>query len=282
VRFRPQNPCGLELSFDPPFIEGPIDVTRGARISFQETIRVPDELPPGVRELDCSVRILADGNLIGIQTIHVDVGCELHVLDFESEDDLNLRLDNGQALSTPPEFGRLVAISGSGANLGPAIFDSTPGGPNDPSPNHDLLIGQGNILLLQDSSRPAQSVPGYFDVPVDDPDGGELVFDFMAPADPRSVLLADINPPPNLGASVTLIDELGLQRVYTIQPGWTGPFGDAGPHRLDLTTLAPQPGNGTPRWALASQDQGFQQARVVRIVFHMTGNGALDELVFCQ
>jgi hypothetical protein len=282
VRFRSLNSCGLELSFEPPFIDGPIDVTRGARITFQETIRVPDELPSGVHEIDCSVRILADGNLIGVQTIHVDIGCQLRVLDFESEDDLSLRLENGQAISTPPEFGRLVAVSGTGPNLGPTIFDSTPGGPNDPSPNHDLLIGTGNILVLQDSSRPAQGVPGYFDVPVDDPDGGDVVFDFMAPADPRSLLLADINPPPNEGASVTLVDERGLTRVYLIDPGWTGPYGDAGPYRLDLTTLLPQPGNGTPRWARARQDKGFEQTRVVRIVVHFTGSGALDELAFCQ
>jgi hypothetical protein len=99
---------------------------------------------------------------------------------------------------------------------------------------------------------------------------------------PRSVLLADINPPPNQGASVTLVDEAGGTRVYDVEPGWTGTYGNAGPHKLDLTTLAPQPGNGTPRLARAVETPGFLQDRVVKIVVHMTGYGALDELEFCR
>jgi hypothetical protein len=176
----------------------------------------------------------------------------------------------------------MVSISSLGNNLGPAIFDSTPGGPNDPSINSDMLIGRGNLLLLQDSRRPQQSTAGIFDVVTDDPDGGDLVFDFHAPIDPRSIELVDINPPPNRGASVTLYDGVGRARVYAVQPGWTGGYGNAGPHRLDLTTLAPQLGNGTQRWATASQDAGFTQTDVVRIVVHLTGYGAIDDLTFCH
>jgi len=282
VNFGLENPCGLELTFDPPFITGPIDVTQGAQISFEETIHVPTSLPPGTNSLDCSVAITADGNLIGVQTIHVNVECSIYVLDFETEDDLATPLGNGQTVSTPPEFGVRVAVSGAGANLGPATFDSTPGGPNDPSINSDMLIGHGNLLLLQDSARPQQNPAGFFTQVTDDPDGGDMIFDFVAPVDPKSVLLADINPPPNLGASVTLIDGSGLTRVYSVDPGWTGTYGNAGPHRLDLTTLLPQPGNGTPRFARAVEDKGFLQTDVVRIVVHMTGYGAMDELTFCQ
>ncbi len=203
-------------------------------------------------------------------------------LDFETEDDFTTPLGNGQALSTPPEFGNLVRISSAGANAGPATFDSTPGGPNDPSLNHDMLIGHGNMLLLEDDWHAfAQTNPGFFDVVTDDPHGGDLIFDFLQPVDPQSVLLADINPPPNLGASVTLTDGSGKQRVYAIDPGWTGGYGNAGPHQLDLRTTVPQPGNGTPRFARATEDEGFQQDDVVRMVVHMTGFGALDELVFC-
>jgi hypothetical protein len=176
----------------------------------------------------------------------------------------------------------MVRISAAGANLGPATFDSTPGGPNDPSLNSDMLVGHGNLLLLQSDLHSGQSSPGFFRQPTDDPDGGDLIFDFLAPVDPRSLLLADINPPPNRGASVTLTDENGLTRVYAIDPGWTGTYGNAGPWQLDLTTLKPQPGNGTPRWARATELEGFQQARVVRIVVHLTGYGAIDELVFCR
>jgi len=208
-------------------------------------------------------------------------GCTSTVLDFETEDDFVTPLGNGQVIDS--EFGDLVVISGAGANAGPATFDTTPGGPNDPALNDDMLIGHGNVLLLEDDWYGwAQSTPGFFDNVTDDPDGGDLIFDFTSPVDPRSLLLADINPPPNQGASVTLVDEAGSTRVYSVEPGWTGTYGNAGPHKLDLTTLAPQPGNGTPRLATAVETPGFLQDRVVKMVVHMTGFGALDELEFCR
>jgi len=282
VTFEVENDCGLDLSFDPPFIQGPIDVSLGAQVTFRETICVPADFPLDQSSVDCSVRILADDVLIGVQTIHIDVGCQLYTLDFENEDDFATPLANGQHIAAPDEFGRMVVVSAAGANLGPATFDSTPGGPNDPSLNSDMLVGHGNLLLLQSDLYPRQDAPGLFRQPTDDPDGGDLIFDFLAPVDPRSLLLADINPPPNRGASVTLTDENGLTRVYAIDPGWTGTYGNAGPWRLDLSTLKPQPGNGTPRWARATEDAGFLQARVERIVVHLTGYGAIDELVFCR
>lgn len=200
-------------------------------------------------------------------------------LDFETEDDLVTPLGNGQEIDT--EFGRLVRISSAGANAGPTTFDTTPGGPNDPPLNHDMLIGHGNVLLLQDDSYSfPQTVPGFFDVVSDDPQGGDLVIDFLQPVDPQSVLLADINPPPNLGASVTLTDGSGRTRVYAIEPGWTGGYGNAGPWLLDLTTTVTQAGNRTPRFATATEDAGFLHANVVQMVVHMTGFGALDELCF--
>ncbi len=280
VTFAAENPCDLGLTFDPNVIDGPIDVSLGARVDILETICVPPEITSG--SLACEVRFFADSVLLGSQRVRVDVGCSLHVLDFETEDDGTTELVNGQAIATPGEFGRLVNISGAGPNLGPVAFDSTPGGPNDPSINSDMLIGHGNLLLLQDSARPQQGAPGVFTAPTDDPQGGDMVFDFLAPVDPRSILLADINPPPNQGAVLTLFDEGGLTRVYDIEPGWTGTYGNAGPHKLDLTTTVPQPGNGTPRFARATEAPGFQQDRVVKIVVHMTGYGALDELTFCQ
>jgi hypothetical protein len=280
VTYRAENPCGLQVSFDPTEIIGPIDVTFGAQVTFQETICVPSQVPAG--GIDCTVHILADDVLLGIQRIHVGVGCRMHVLDFETEDDGTTALLNAQAVVSPPSFGNLVSITGAGHNLGPAIFDSTPGGPNDPSINSDMLVGHGNMLLLQDSRRPHQTVAGIFDEVTDDPDGGDMVFDFPVAVEPRSVLLADINPPPNRGASVTLTDVNGKSRVYAVQPGWTGTYGDAGPWMLDLTTLAPQPGNGTPRFATATQDAGYLANRVARIVVHMTGYGAMDELWFCR
>lgn len=206
-----------------------------------------------------------------------------YTLDFEHEDDFETPLVNGQAIAAPDEFGTLVVISAAGANAGATVFDSTPGGPNDPALNDDMLIGHGNLLLLQDGARAGQSAPGVFDHVTDDPQGGDLVFDFVAPVDPESLLLVDINPPPNKGASVTLHDAAGRTRVYTIPPGWTGAYGDAGPWRLDLRATTPQVGNLPGlKLARAVQSPGFEQENVVRIVVHLTGFGALDELVFCR
>jgi hypothetical protein len=202
-------------------------------------------------------------------------------LDFETEDDFTTAIPNGAQINS--QFASLVAISGAGANLGPVAFDSTPGGPNDPSINEDMLVDHGNLLLLQSSTLPGQTVPGIYDAITDDADGGDLVFDFVGTVNPQRLLLADINPEPNLGASVTLIDENGKTRVYTVQPGYTGGYGDAGPWPLDLTTTAVQVGNAPGfRHATASQQSGFLQDRVVRMVVHMTGFGAIDELTFCR
>ena len=280
VEYVAENPCGLDVTFDPPSILGPIDVTHGAQVSFTETICVPANVPAG--GIDCGVNILMDDVLVGQQRVHIDVGCRNYVLDFETEDDFSSALINAQSVPSPTYWGRMVRVTARGPNLGPTVFDSTPGGPNDPSINYDMLIGHGNLLLLQDSSRPRQTVPGFFDQVTDDPDGGDLVFDFVQAVHPRSVLLVDINPPPNQGASVKLVDANGLMRLYSVQPGWTGTYGDAGPWRLDLTTLEPQRGNGTPRWATAVQDPGFLATNVVQIVVHMTGFGAIDELTFCR
>jgi hypothetical protein len=209
------------------------------------------------------------------------VTVQCYTLDFETEDDFTTPLGNGQAIDT--EFGNLVIISGAGANLGPATFDSTTGGPNDPAINGDMLIDHGNVLLLQSSTLPAQSVPGFFDVITDDNDGGDLIFEFTAPVDPQSLLLADINPAPNLGASVTLLDENGAARVYDIPPGWTGTYGDAGPFQLNLNSSLPQVG-AAPGFhvATANETPGFLQTRVVGLVVHLTGYGAMDELSFCR
>ena len=205
------------------------------------------------------------------------------LLDFDSEDDFTQALENGQAISTPGEFGRLVSVTAQGANLGATVFDSTPGGPNGDSVDGDMLVGKGNILMLQDSGHPAESRLGFFDVPLDDPDGGDLVFAFTHAVTPLGVVLIDLDPPPNQGASVTLSDQSGATRVYSVPPGWTGTFGSVSGRKLDLTTLAPQVGNAPGfKLATASEQSGFVPERVERIVVHLTGAGALDDLEFEQ
>src|SRR5262249_28976660 len=86
-------------------------------------------------------------------------------LDFETEDDFATPLGNGQHIDA--EFGRLVRISSAGVNLGATTFDTTPGGPNDPGIDADMLFGHGNVLILQSSDYAAQSVPGFFDTVTD-------------------------------------------------------------------------------------------------------------------
>ena len=270
VSFDPGN-CALQITFDPPVV-GPIDVTFGARIEVEETITVPLDLPGDVTSIDCGVRVIADRVLLGTQRVHVDIGCS--TLTFDG-------LANGHGVSPADFAGQGVTISSTGANAGAALFDSQVGGPNDPGLDTDLLIGHGNLLLLQDDAHASLSGPGTFATPVDDPQGGDLAFDFAPPIDPRSVLLTDLDPPPNAGASVTLTDGAGRRRVYSVPPGWTGTYGVSGFRILDLSTLAAQPGAGA-RLATASEDPGFQQANVVRVVVHMTGLGAMDELVFCR
>ena len=179
--------------------------------------------------------------------------------------------------------GSRVAISGSGANLGAATFDSRVAGPNQGTQDEDLLIEHGNLLLLQDSRSATQTTPGFFDVPVDDPDGGNLVFDFTGPVEARSVLLIDLDPPPNHGATVTLFDGAMRTRVYTVPPGWTGTYGVPGFLTLDLTTLDPQVVNPPGfRVATVTQQNGFVPGDVLRIVVHLTGLGAMEELSFCR
>ena len=204
-------------------------------------------------------------------------------LDFETGDDqARTALVNGQDLSSPPEFGRTVELASSGLNLGPAIFDSTPLGPNDPSQDSDLLVGLGNLLILQNNQNAQvshQTVPGIFDHPNDDQDGGTSVLAFHAPVQPLQLDLVDIDVGPTQSAIVTLVDTAGRFRTYFVPAGWTEDLLSNGPPAygtLDLTTLDPQAGFLAS--ATASQSAGFDPRRVTRIEVHLGSSGALDNL----
>ncbi len=275
VEFEIQDPCGLEITFNPPVIGGPIDVTYGARVSFEETIRVPELLPPGVTSLDCTVRILADGLLIGEQTVHVDVPCR--TLTFEG-------LANGRAIA-PADFAQqglsIRSTPAPSRNVGPAVFDSSPTGPNAGSTDPDLLVGLGNLLILQENNR--QTVPGIYDDPDDARLGGELLIDFLAPSQPLSVDLVDIDEASMQSVLVTLLDANGRRCIYTVPGEWTSDIQADGPPgygTLDLTTVAPQPGFRST--ATASEDPGFEIGNVVRLSISLPGSGAIDNLVYCQ
>jgi FG-GAP repeat protein len=200
-------------------------------------------------------------------------------VDFERGPELTA-LVNGQALVVPTQFGPF-ALTSAGANLGPALFDSTPLGPNDPSQDRDLLVGSGNVLILQNSLAPTQTVPGVFDRPNDDQDGGTLRFAFPAPVRLAHVDLIDVDRGAEQAVVVVLRDAAGRTRTYQVPAGWTGDLlVDGAPARgtLDLTTLDPQPGRFAT--ATASESPGFDEARVVVLEAELGSSGALDELCF--
>jgi hypothetical protein len=199
-------------------------------------------------------------------------------LTFSTEDDPNLVLVNGQDISTAPEFGNKVAINGSGPNRGAAIFDSTNPGPNNPSQDLDLLVNQGNILILQnDVATNPPAVAGVYPRPNDDEQGGTLQFDYVRPVEPLSVDLIDVDNP-NQGITVTLTDFSALTRTFTVPSNWTGDLTLAQPGvgTLDLTTLAPQVGFGSN--ATAVEDPGFDPNAVMGITITLSGSGGVDNL----
>lgn len=208
------------------------------------------------------------------------IDCPL-TLDFETEDDFTTPLDNGQDISTEPEFGVLVAIDSSGNNQGAAVFDTTIDGPNAAGPDPDLLVGLGNAMILQSNDSPTQSTPGYFDTPNDSARGGSLYFDFVYRSELTSIDLIDIDTGPQ-SAAVYLTDSEGRQRTYFVPAGWTGDVEGDGPPgyaTLDLATLEDQPGFAST--ATASEDPGFDPESVVTLEVFFEGSGATDNLVFC-
>ncbi|MEQ1892092.1 MAG: integrin alpha, partial [Planctomycetota bacterium] len=168
---------------------------------------------------------------------------------FERRDALdNYLLENGRQIPRPHP-GRTFVLSSEGANLGATIFDSDPLGPNQ---GNDLTVDSGNVMILQDSLAPTQTTTDIFDHPSDDPDGGLVALDFPRQVRTLSLELIDLDPFPNRGAEVHLVDAAGLVRNYVVPAGWTGRFGATHLRKLDLTTLDPQPGAG-PYPAIAYQ-----------------------------
>ena len=199
-------------------------------------------------------------------------------LDFESEDNFETALVNGQHIDT--EFGELVTLTSSGANAGLAIFDSTPGGPNDPSQDPDLLVDSGNVLILQTENLPPDA-NDIFPRPNDDEDGGTITFEFTDGISPASLRLIDLDAGDGATA-VVLTDGAARTRTFTLPSNWTGDLtlGQPGQRVLDLTTLAPQPGFGS--LATAVEDAGFDPSDVIRVRVTLDGSGAIDDLAWCQ
>jgi len=204
-------------------------------------------------------------------------------LDFETEDDFPTPtpLGNGQIIDT--EFGNLVAISTLGSqHRGATIFDSSNPGPNLTSGDPDLLVNLGNVLILQNLTVGVQTVPGFWDPPNDTPAGGTMVFDFLVSGvEALSVDLIDINGG-GQAVSVILVDGSGKTRTYSVPGMWTHDISVGGPNgfdTLDLTTLAPQLGEGGAT-ATASEDLGFSPTGVVKLSVEMFGSGGMDNFKF--
>lgn len=179
-----------------------------------------------------------------------------------------------------------IAISGSVNTSGQntlAIFNSTTG-PTGTDP--DLLVGKGNILILQSETNLSQCPPnsGTFCSHNDDGDGGTITFMFCVPASPASIVLIDQDLTNVVGGSVVLTDGNGKTRTYSVPRNWTGDqvedFPELGWKVLDLTTLANQPGFAAP--ATASEEAGFDPNLVVFMTVTFSGSGGIDDLRWCQ
>jgi hypothetical protein len=201
------------------------------------------------------------------------------VLGF-CEDDGGNGLGNGQAITSPPEFGNLVNISASGTNAGAAIFDTTPSGPNDPSQDVDLLVDKNCILILQSDAASSQT-GDFFDNPNDDEDGGTLTFDFLAAVEMLSVDLIDIDEGAQEASSVVLTDSGGNTRTFTIPAEWTEDLilnGPSGWRTLDLQDTGPQAGFAS---VATSMDVGaFDIADVARMDVNLGSSGGVDDVTF--
>ena len=206
------------------------------------------------------------------------------VLDFET-DDMGNPMVHGTKVDTEydggPNFPVTItgSVNASALNTA-AILDSTTGpAAQDP----DLLVGKGNILILQNDLNltecPAGS--GVYCAHNDDEHGGTLSFAFSLPVRPASLVLVDIDTPHPTN-TVVLTDSTGLTRTYTVPAGWTGDLVTDGPpgfRTLLLDSTADQLGFAST--ATASEQAGFNQLDVIRIDVNLGGSGAVDDLEWC-
>lgn len=187
---------------------------------------------------------------------------------------------HGVGVEPYPGFFLLTGNSSGSPVQGAAIFDSTPFGPNAAGPDPDLLVGLGNILILQNDAFATQTLSGIYDTPDDEELGGTLIFDFVSPFNLLSIDLIDING--NGPATLTLEDSNGNTRVYSVPMFWTNDIfvdGRAGFDTLDLTILTDQVGEGGGT-ATAVEDPLFDPVDVIRLTVVHTGSAGIDNLTF--
>jgi hypothetical protein len=237
-----------------------------------------------VTEEDCA---MLGGMFNGDFSLCVDADCpqpiDCFVLDFET-DDSGAAIGHGDRINTEFDGGANfpVTITGSeavsGDNTAAALNSTTGPASQDP----DLLVGCGNILILQNDGSQSLCGPDTYCTHNDDDDGGSLSFVFNVPTTPSSVVLIDIDSTDGM-TSVVLTDVGGATRTYSVPAGWTGDLvadATSGKGTLDLTTLANQMGFGST--ATATEDPGFDGTQVISIVVTLGGSGGVDDLSWCQ
>ena len=223
------------------------------------------------------------------------------VLDFETEDDFVTPLVNGQIVDpvfdpVDIEFGNFVdiystKIGGGSGHLGVTVFDSTIEGINSGGEDHDLMVGLGNILVLQNNAHSATTLDATYGLCYDKPndeagsnDAGSIVFDFLTPVELHSIDLIDIDG--GVTALLTITDNNGKQRVYDVGEHWTTDITVSGDgwETLDLTTTLAQAGdNGGGPAVVILDEAGFDRFSVVSLDVAFTGrspSAALDNLAF--
>lgn len=197
-------------------------------------------------------------------------------VDFSTEDDFITPLVNGQEINVGEEFGNLFSLSSPDGRL--AIFDTSNPGANDGGGDPDLLINQGNALIIQNGGLLTQSTADIFDTPNDSANGGAIVFDFVVPSEPGAIDLIDVDD--NNGITVTLTDDMGRQRVYDVPNSFTNEAPDVmGFDTLNLTTLSDQMGEGGGIATVTTSDAGYDALRVVQLEVDFSGSGGLDNFV---
>lgn len=220
------------------------------------------------------------------------------VIDFETEDDFTTPLVNGQIVDpafdpASPEFGNLFTLTTTtNGHIGATIFDSDPLGPNQFGGDPDLLIDQGNLLILQNTSLTNQFNDPTYGLLYTEPDdeagvtfGAGILFSFLNPVEMLSLDLIDANG--GYGADVTLTDGLGNTRLYVVPEMWTeDAFSCVQPcngfDTLDLTSLSPQLGEGGFSTTVV-EGAGFDAADVLFLTVTYTGSsssGGIDNVTF--
>ena len=204
------------------------------------------------------------------------------IIDFEG-------LANGQEIGrgahreASQPYANLFILRGASNGFptqGAAIFNSDPFGPNAGSADQDLLVGLGNILIVQNDSHATQTIPGFYDTPNDEADGGTIAFEFLSAVELLSLVLIDIDS--HGAVDVILEDGSGNLRTYNVGGSWTHDIFAQGPigwDTLDLTSLASQVGEGGGM-ATAWQDPLFDSLDVMRLTVELSGSAAIDNLVF--